>query len=162
MTQTPLDWTQSPEAKLLISSILARYHKTRMAHTDLHAWILSDPLVQSALTALVPAEPGPGDIVGYAAAFYQMAELLEIPARFASPCDVWESEMLPRIKQALQRLDPSSTPAQPDYRAMLAATARYITHDRDCATIARHGGHLCSCGASAAARDAYAAQASES
>lgn len=101
MTETPKDWNQSAEAKYLVSVILARYHKTRMADTDVHSWIISDRLVQSALTAL-------------------------------------------------------ST--QSDYRAMLARTARYITHDRDCATIARHGGHLCSCGASAAARDARAAE----
>lgn len=138
MTQTPRDWTASPEAKLLVSSILARYHKTRMADTDVHGWILGCRTVQSALTAL-SGPPAPPD--GCPTALRQLGKLLR----------------LPRLRAALQNQDP-----EPDYRAMLAATARYITHDRECATVALHGGHLCSCGASAAARDAHAAQSSES
>lgn len=45
------------------------------------------------------ADPG----VDYAGAFYQLADLMDIPARNASPKEVWESEMLPRLKDALSK-----------------------------------------------------------
>lgn len=38
---------------------------------------------------------------GYAGAFYQLAELMGLPAQNASPKRVWEDQMLPRLKQVL-------------------------------------------------------------
>ncbi|MCW1431422.1 hypothetical protein [Novosphingobium sp. JCM 18896] len=38
---------------------------------------------------------------GYATAFYELAALMGIPAQARSPKEVWDSEMLPRLKAAL-------------------------------------------------------------
>lgn len=40
---------------------------------------------------------------GYRDAFYELASLMGIGARAASPKDVWEREILPRLKEALSR-----------------------------------------------------------
>ncbi len=39
---------------------------------------------------------------GYAQAFYQLAELMRLPASVRSPRQVWESEMLPRLRELLR------------------------------------------------------------
>jgi hypothetical protein len=41
---------------------------------------------------------------GYANAFYDLADIMGIPARTASPKDVWEKEMRPRLVQAFANL----------------------------------------------------------
>lgn len=48
----------------------------------------------------VLASPMP-ETDGYAKAFYEIADLLGIPARDRAPQQVWEREMRPRLKEAL-------------------------------------------------------------
>jgi hypothetical protein len=49
------------------------------------------------------ARPDAGE--GYAAAFYEIAAMLGIPARAASPADVWHDEMRPKLEALVSRPD---------------------------------------------------------
>lgn len=50
-----------------------------------------------------PTTPTPvEDQSGYADAFYQIADMLGITARTASPKEVWQGEMLPKLKALIE------------------------------------------------------------